>query len=178
MATTANQMKAELRIFVYGTLKRGFSNHRRYCKGLLRAESAYLIGKLFKLTAQIPVMTVPDEQILARGSGDIAADMQLQEKVESFPRKGKPDKGEKGGGRGCIWKRVCGELLFFDDPETRLPSIDRLEEFRPGRPSTYNRVLVSAVLPEDRSETAAWAYVAGFDTRDLEEYEGDAWFPD
>jgi gamma-glutamylcyclotransferase (GGCT)/AIG2-like uncharacterized protein YtfP len=177
MATTPNQMRTELRIFVYGTLKKGFSNHERYCKGLLCAEPAYLTGKLFKLTARIPIMIVPDEHILAQGSRDIAADMQLQEKMESLPRKGKPDKGEKAGMPGGPWRRVCGELLSFDDPETRLASIDRLEEFRPGRPSTYNRVLVSAVLP-DGSETAAWTYVAGFDTRDLEEYEGKAWFPE
>lgn len=30
------------------------------------------------------------------------------------------------------WGRVYGELLTFDDPESRLPAIDRLEGFRPG----------------------------------------------
>lgn len=28
---------------------------------------------------------------------------------------------------------MYGELLTFDDPETRLPAIDRLEGFHPGR---------------------------------------------
>jgi gamma-glutamylcyclotransferase (GGCT)/AIG2-like uncharacterized protein YtfP len=60
---------------------------------------------------------------------------------------------------------VYGELLTFDDPETRLPAIDRLEGFHPGGPCLYRRVLTSAqvhgiVLP-------AWLYVA-----DVTEYLG------
>ena len=40
------------------------------------------------------------------------------------------------------WGAVYGELLTFDDPETRLPPIDRLEGFRQGGRSLYRRVLV------------------------------------
>ncbi len=40
------------------------------------------------------------------------------------------------------WGAVYGELLTFDDPESRLPAIDRLEGFRPGASSLYRRVLV------------------------------------
>ena len=55
------------------------------------------------------------------------------------------------------WGPVYGKLLTLDDPETRLPAIDRLEGFRPGDPSLYRRVLVpvqanGAVLP-------TWLYV-------------------
>jgi gamma-glutamylcyclotransferase (GGCT)/AIG2-like uncharacterized protein YtfP len=180
MATTVNRMRAELRIFVYGTLKRGFSNHQRYCHGLLHAEPAYLVGKLFKLTARIPVLTIPDKHILAFGSGDIDTDLQQQEKMESFLRLGSSSAEERASMAsipGDPWRKVQGELLFFDDPEIRLPSMDFLEDFRPGFPSTYNRVLVSVVLP-DGSKTAAWTYIAGFDTRDLEEYDGEVWLPD
>jgi gamma-glutamylcyclotransferase (GGCT)/AIG2-like uncharacterized protein YtfP len=54
---------------------------------------------------------------------------------------------------------VYGELLTFDDPESRLPAIDRLEGFHPGGPCLYRRVLVpvrtnGTVLP-------AWLYVVG-----------------
>ena len=54
---------------------------------------------------------------------------------------------------------MYGELLAFDDPETRLPAIDWLEGFCPGGPYIYHRVLVpvqvnGAVLP-------AWLYVVG-----------------
>jgi len=57
------------------------------------------------------------------------------------------------------WGPVYGELLTFDDPETRLPAIDRLEGFHPGGPSLYRRVLVpvwaaGAVL-------LAWLYTDG-----------------
>jgi len=67
-----------------------------------------------------------------------------------------PDRLPKNG-TGAPWGRVYGELLTFDDPETRLPAIDRLEGFHPGGRCLYRRVLTSAqvhgiVLP-------AWLYV-------------------
>jgi len=67
-----------------------------------------------------------------------------------------PDRLPKMG-TGAPWGPVYGELLTFDDPETRLPAIDQLEGFRPGGPCLYRRVLVSTqahgtVLP-------AWLYV-------------------
>jgi gamma-glutamylcyclotransferase (GGCT)/AIG2-like uncharacterized protein YtfP len=53
---------------------------------------------------------------------------------------------------------VYGELLTFDDPETRLPAIDRLEGFRPGGPSLYKRVLVP-VCNEHGMVLPSWLYV-------------------
>jgi gamma-glutamylcyclotransferase (GGCT)/AIG2-like uncharacterized protein YtfP len=53
---------------------------------------------------------------------------------------------------------VYGELFTFDDPEERLPALDRLEGFDPSRPSLYRRVLI----PTETSGGAvvlAWAYV-------------------
>ena len=61
-----------------------------------------------------------------------------------------------------------GELLTFDlpapsearqagDPETRLPSIDRLEGFHPGGSSMYRRVLVPAFTGE--TVVPVWLYV-------------------
>ena len=44
------------------------------------------------------------------------------------------------------WGAVYGELLTFDDPESRLPAIDRLEGFRPGGSSLYRRVLVPVTV--------------------------------
>jgi gamma-glutamylcyclotransferase (GGCT)/AIG2-like uncharacterized protein YtfP len=51
------------------------------------------------------------------------------------------------------------ELFTFDDPETRLPAIDRLEGFRPGGSSLYKRVLVPVQTNE--AELPAWLYVEG-----------------
>ena len=54
-----------------------------------------------------------------------------------------PDRPPKKG-TGAPWAPVYRELLAFDDPENRLPAIDRLEGFHPGGPCLYRRVLVSA----------------------------------
>ncbi len=66
---------------------------------------------------------------------------------DRFPRKG----------TGAPWAPVYGELLTFDNPETRLQAIDRLDGFHPGGPCLYRNVLASAqahgiVLPD-------WLYV-------------------
>jgi hypothetical protein len=55
---------------------------------------------------------------------------------------------------------VYGELLSFDDPEHRLPAIDRLEGFHPGGSSLYRRVLVPICIGHDMV-LPVWAYVAG-----------------
>ncbi len=67
-----------------------------------------------------------------------------------------PELGENGvpGGR---WAPVYGELLTFDDPETRLPAIDRFEGFLPGGLSLYRRVLVPASTRGRR--VLVWLYV-------------------
>ena len=54
------------------------------------------------------------------------------------------------------WGAVYGELLSFDDPESRLPCIDRLESFRPGGSSLYRRMLVPATVEGARE--LAWVY--------------------
>lgn len=168
-------MKAELKIFVYGTLKRGFANHDRYCRGLLRTEPARMRGRLFKLTPGIPIMTVPAEDILGRGSENIAADLELQRRFATLCGTEHP-RGDKRGDRPG-WKNISGELLVFGDPEAELPRMDNLEDFRPGKPSTYVRALVRAALA-DGSRVPAWTYVAGCATADLQEYGGEVWYPD
>jgi gamma-glutamylcyclotransferase (GGCT)/AIG2-like uncharacterized protein YtfP len=164
-------MRSELRVFVYGTLKRGFPNHDPYCTGVLRICSAWIRGRLFKLSPEIPAMTVPDEDILMYGTASVAADIEAQEKFESFLR----SKGTAGpassGSPG--WRKVRGELLIFNDPETRLPLLDSLEEFQPGCPSTYLRALVFINLTGGL-QTSAWTYIAGFDPATLEECAGES----
>jgi len=56
-----------LRLFVYGTLKRGFWNHDRFCRGVLTVEYAVVRGRLFEASSGIPVLEVPEEDILAVG---------------------------------------------------------------------------------------------------------------
>ncbi len=173
MISPGPEMKSKLHIFVYGTLKRGFPNHHQYCTGVLRICPAWLRGKLFKLTAEIPVMTVPNEDILVHGTANAVADIEAQERFESLLRnKGIGISASPSG--GPEWGKVRGELLIFDDPRTRLPLLDSLEEFRPGRASAYVRVLVYITLP-DGLQTSAWTYIAGCDPAALEAYERENW---
>ena len=60
---------------------------------------------------------------------------------------------------GAPWGPVYGELLAFDDPETRLPAIDRLEGFHPGGPCLYRRVLVP--VRANGTGLPVWLYVPG-----------------
>jgi gamma-glutamylcyclotransferase (GGCT)/AIG2-like uncharacterized protein YtfP len=55
------------------------------------------------------------------------------------------------------WGRVYGELLTFDDPESSLPAIDRLEGFRPGDRSLYRRVLLPVIIID--MIQPAWLYI-------------------
>jgi len=149
-----------LRLFVYGTLKRGFWNHDRFCRGVLAVEDALVRGRLFETSSGIPVLQVPEEDILAVGTTNPVADVATQARVVARMSNPEPtpDRLQKKG-TGAPWGPVYGELLAFDDPESRLPAIDRLEGFHPGGPCLYRRVMVpirtnGTVLP-------AWLYVVG-----------------
>jgi gamma-glutamylcyclotransferase (GGCT)/AIG2-like uncharacterized protein YtfP len=138
-----------LRLFVYGTLKRGGRFHERYCNGVLSIEPASVRGRVRQLPQRYLVLVVPEETILARGTADAAADAHRQAAVVAEAEAQDP-----------IWSEVPGELLTFDDPQTRLPRIDQLEGFRPGAESLYRRVLLP-VRCATGSTLAAWAYVEG-----------------
>jgi gamma-glutamylcyclotransferase (GGCT)/AIG2-like uncharacterized protein YtfP len=149
-----------LRLFVYGTLKRGFWNHDRFCRGVLAVDDALVRGRLFETSSGIPVLQVPEEYILAVGTTNPLADVATQAHVKARMSNPEPtpDRLPKKG-TGAPWAPVYGEILTFDDPVIRLPAIDRLEGFHPGGPCLYRRVLVpilvnGAVLP-------AWLYAVG-----------------
>ena len=155
-----------LRLFVYGTLKRGFWNHDRFCRGVLTVEDAVVRGRLFETSSGIPVLQVPEEDILAVGTTNPLADVATQAHVTARMSNPEPtpDRLPKKG-TGAPWGPVYGELLAFDDPETRLPAIDRLEGFHPDGPCLYRRVLVPVQV--NRTLPLAWLYVA-----DVTEYLG------
>lgn len=143
-----------LRLFVYGTLKRGFWNHDRFCRGVLDIREAVVRGRLYEMHSGIPVLQVPDGDVLAHGTPDVSADVATQarfsEQLASYP-----EPAQQSATAGD-WGRVYGELLTFNDPESRLPAIDRLEGFHPGGPSLYRRVLVPVMT--DSSCALAWVY--------------------
>lgn len=135
-----------IKIAVYGTLRRGGWNHDRYMAGYLCVESCTLPGKLGWLSPQIPMLEVPEEEVLAIGTRDYLADARLQERLdqEFAPLAERTRCGA-----------AVGEIYTFNDPEAILPPLDRLEGFRPGQQSLYRRVLVRT-----GEGALAWVYAA------------------
>ncbi len=154
MDTTAEKMRVGvLKLFVYGTLKRGCRNHDHYCGGATDIRNAEIRGRLYEGPG-FPVLEVPGEDVLARGTADPVADAATQARLSR--RTGRylrpvPERAVADG-----WGVVCGELLTFDDPEARLPAIDRLEGFRPDGHSLYRRVLVPAT--GESAGEVVWVY--------------------
>lgn len=146
MNDTANScLKRLINVAVYGTLKYGYWNYERYCKGAHSIENVTIRGKLYALPSGIPVLQVPDDSVLAHGTHDPMADLNTQERFE-------PDNYTQPDG-----DLVYGELMTFDDPEKRLPLIDRLEGFYPGGRSLYRRVLI--YVYSGTEAIPAWCYV-------------------
>ena len=135
-----------LRLFVYGTLKRGYWNHQRFCAQARSIEPAVVWGKLYHLNAGFPALEVPEGLILSRGTADPLADARRQQEIDT-PRFGRPT-GD--------WDLIHGELVTFTDPQRDLPPIDRLEGFRPGGHSMYQRVMVAVLC--GRTSITAWTY--------------------
>jgi gamma-glutamylcyclotransferase (GGCT)/AIG2-like uncharacterized protein YtfP len=133
-------------MFFYGTLKRGHANHDLFCRGYLRAEEATVRGRLYDLPSGYPALVVPEEDVRATGTADPLEDASEQQL------------GHDGAQRpeGTL---VSGELLTFDDPEERLPALDRLEGYDPAGPSLYRRVLIPAETSGGEG-VLAWAYVS------------------
>jgi gamma-glutamylcyclotransferase (GGCT)/AIG2-like uncharacterized protein YtfP len=148
-----------LDLFVYGTLKRGYWNHERFCQGVASVDPAFVCGTLYETAYGIPVLRVPEATILAHGTGDPLADAMTQARA-------------KLGTVELPAHRVHGEILTFDDPADRLPDIDRLESFRPGQSSGYERVLVPAFT--NHGAYPVWCYVAGahFERSELRRLDG------
>jgi gamma-glutamylcyclotransferase (GGCT)/AIG2-like uncharacterized protein YtfP len=144
-----------LKLFVYGTLKRGFWNHDRFCRGVLDIREAEVRGRLYEMHSGIPVLQVPDGDVLANGTpdplADVATQARLSEQLASYPVPSL--QSATAGDWGCVY----GELLTFDDPENRLPAIDRLEGFHPGGSSLYRRVLVPICITG--MAQPAWLYI-------------------
>ena len=155
-------------LFVYGTLKRGYSNHDSYCRGVLAIEKALVRGHLNIRPDRIPFLEVPEQDILAEGTADPLADAAAQEHLTRYLEPLRLAVSPVSG-RGV----VHGELLLFDDPDSRLPAIDRLEGFRPGGRSLYRRVLVPVLA--NGTWRAAWVYVVDTTPLDWRRLASGCW---
>jgi len=136
-----------LTMFFYGTLKRGHANHDQFCRGYLSAEEARTRGQLYDLPFGYPALVIDKEDVRAVGTTDPTSDTSEQRSLGLT------------GARLLADPRVSGELFVFDDPEERLPMLDRLEGFDPtGGSSLYQRVLIP-VETSSGVGLLAWAYV-------------------
>jgi len=143
----------QFRLFVYGTLKKGFWNHEPFCASAISIQHATVRGRLYELPSGIPALEVPKQDIIAHGSADMLEDITMQCRLGvDVPR------FLECGGEG--WQQIEGELIILPNPERTLPPIDRLEGFVPNGVSLYRRVLVPVRL-SDECITTAWCYVAG-----------------
>src|ERR687889_1489323 len=137
-------------MFFYGTLKRGERNYERYCSGALRVEGAMLRGDLYDIpNMDYPALVVPEEPILAYGTSDFARDAEEQRRL--------------GGGPVQLpaGPRVFGEIIVFDDPESRLPALDHLEGFDPADASSHYRRGMLPPPTEGRAAPPAGGQVIG-----------------
>ncbi len=146
---TEERVMRPFRLFVYGTLKSGYWNHEAYCRSAATVDEATVRGRLYELPSAIPVMLVPDDDILAVGSDRILDDILRQDTTAASAAQRLQDD----------WDEVHGELITFADPAV-VEDIDRLEGFRPGRPCLYRRVLV-LVTTANTPAQPAWCYVQG-----------------
>jgi gamma-glutamylcyclotransferase (GGCT)/AIG2-like uncharacterized protein YtfP len=146
-----------LRLFVYGSLKRGFSNYSLYCRGSVSIEPTQIEGRLFQLPNGYPVLELPQSRILAHGTADLRADLSRQGSERTAPKTRIPVPGAGWPGKSLVY----GELLTFAGTPARLRAMDGLEHFRPGRKNPYERVLIEVYSPTRQARMTAWTYVAG-----------------
>ena len=101
-----------LKLFVYGTLKRGYWNHDPFCEGVLEIRDAQIRGRLYEGPG-FRLLEVPVEDVLAYGTADPLADVATQahlaERVGALPQD-VPESATAGA-----WGAVFGERLTFDD---------------------------------------------------------------
>jgi len=162
----------QLKIFVYGTLKRSFEPHEELCKGPISAVPAVVRGDLFERPEGFPVLVVPKLRILANGTGDPFKDIKRQNEMG-----GESDRNLKFLFEGFISGEpgtVLGEILSFDDPDKRLSVLDNYEGFHPGKASLYLRVLVWAVT-EKEGTFPVWTYVTSRSRRSWTKLNGGVW---
>ncbi|MBF0350916.1 MAG: gamma-glutamylcyclotransferase [SAR324 cluster bacterium] len=151
-------MSDKLKVFVYGTLKRGHGNHR-FCESASKIEKASVHGSLFR-SWSLPYASIPWKMVIGQGSVR-EADLKLLQAACKLPVYGNP--------------RIFGELVTFDDWD-QLESLDMLEGYRYDGASHYERVLTQCVTETGGIETC-WIYVIGNKDRALKKIESGVWQP-
>lgn len=155
-----------LRLFVYGTLKKGFWNFDRFCTRAVSIEPATTWGRLYQLPAGFPALEVPESSILATGTDDPLADTRTQNAIELTEYAMTRPEGD--------WDLVHGELMTFANPGFDLPPIDRLEAFDPNGRCVYTRVLVTVETNDLIRPVWLYNYKLG---HNMERIASGRWYP-
>ncbi|WP_018860645.1 gamma-glutamylcyclotransferase [Thioalkalivibrio sp. ALJ3] len=139
-------MSGYVDLFVYGTLKQGFANHRTFCARALWIRAATIAGSLYDLPVGYPAVQIPDSSILLKAGQDPVRDAGRQRRFRGlaspFPE--------------TTQEVVHGEWIRLPDPRRTLPRVDALEGVRPDGRGEYRRALVPA-WTED-GPAALWVY--------------------
>lgn len=141
-------------LFVYGTLKPGFENHRRYCAGSEHVGPAWAEGRLYPLPQGYPALVVPRSELIVLGTADYDADAWSQWKRREDRRGQAPGEASPQPER---LDRASGELLALAGAH-EFAELDLLEDFRPGTASSYLRALIWVENVSGES-LPAWSYV-------------------
>lgn len=165
--------KQTIRLFVYGSLKRGCSNHLPLCQSGLSINPATIRGRLALHSSGYPMAIVPEEDILATGTSDPLADAATESLFTAILSHRTHAWGVSDLG-GTDWGVIRGELIVFEDPGLHLPRLDDFENFHPDGFSWYRRVLVPA-SPEGGPPGPAWVYVCGGSAEGLQPLGSDSW---
>jgi gamma-glutamylcyclotransferase (GGCT)/AIG2-like uncharacterized protein YtfP len=135
-----------IRLFVYGSLKRGYWNHGLLGVSPTSIDEAKAWGRLYDLKAGFPALEVPTGSILSHGRSEPLADAKSQQeaRISDFDQ----PRGD--------WDLIHGELITLSNPSIDLPRLDLLEGFNPGDSSLYQRVLIP--VSTEVAIASAWTY--------------------
>lgn len=146
-------------LFVYGTLRHDQPEHARYCRGVTGWWPARLRAQLWMVPAGYRLTIVPQAAVLLTATGDAEADEMHRHGLAAEVIARAVRMQEEFA---APW--IDGELLRFRDATEAWPPLDRWEEFTPGRPGTYARVVVPVMVQVNHESAAramaVWAYVA------------------
>ena len=152
--TMDTPLEHHLRVFVYGTLMTGQANHDTFAPGIAATARAWTAGRLTTMPEGYPMLFAPLEAVLAHARGPVRIDLATQ-RAAALP-------AFTEDSFGSAWGMIAGEVLYFADPAAWLPTLDALEDFSPGLPSLYCRVLLPVVArtPRGALACACWAYAS------------------
>ena len=136
-------------LFVYGTLKRGFANHRRFCARAAKIRPAAIVGTLYQLPVGYPAVHIPPRSVLLEGGDDPVQDAGRQ-------RLRGPIRQADSEAAAAASETVHGEWIRLPEPARTLPAVDALEGVRADGHGEYRRALVPAWT--DAGPRALWVY--------------------